>query len=182
MNGFKLETERLRVVKAKAIEEDINFFFNLYTNPEVMKFVGFPYGLNITKEEIKNKILKQDISEFDQSLIVTSKIGDKLGECKLGRPDKNGISVTDIKLFPQYWNKGYGKEIKAALVKYLFENTGCRGVKATPNKKNIASIKMQETVGAKKISEGKYVFPENMKTYTIDVEYYEYILYKEDWF
>ena len=181
MNKFVFETERLKAVKAKPDEEDIDFFFCLYTNPEVMKFVGFPGGLRITKREIKEKILFQEASEFDQALIVITKDGTKIGECKLGTPDENGVSKTDIKLLPQFWNKGYGKEIKAALVKYLFENTGCRGIKATPKKKNIASIKMQESVGAKKISEGKYVFPENMKTYTIDVEYYEYILYKEDW-
>lgn len=116
MNDFKLETERLRVVKGEATDEDINFFFNLYTNPEVMKFVGFPNGLNITKEEIKNKILKQDISEFDQALIVTSKIGDKLGECKLGRPDKNGISVTDIKLFRSTGIKVMVKKLKPPLL------------------------------------------------------------------
>ena len=146
-----------------------------------MKFVGFPNGLNITKEEIKNIILNQDVSEFDQALIVKSKIGDKLGECKLGKPDKNAISVTDIKLFPQYRNKGYGKEIKTALVEYLFNNTECIGVKATPNKNNIASQKLQESIGAKRISEGKFVFPQNMKSYTIDVEYYEYIVFKDDW-
>lgn len=182
INKYVFETERLRVRKAEQTDEDINFFFILYTNPEVMKFVGFPYGLKISKEEITESISAQDISEFDQALLIISKADNKLlGECKLGKPDKDGISETDVKFLPEYWNKGYGKEIKAGLVEYLFRNTDCTGVKATPNKKNIASQKMQESVGAKRICEGKTIFPENMKEFTTDVEYYEYIVNKQEW-
>lgn len=40
---------------------------------------------------------------------------------------------------------------------------------------------MQESFGAKRISEGKFVFPQNMKLITTDVEYYKYIVFKNDW-
>jgi hypothetical protein len=40
---------------------------------------------------------------------------------------------------------------------------------------------MQEAVGGRRIREGCYKFPESMKAYTIDVPYYEYIVFREDW-
>jgi RimJ/RimL family protein N-acetyltransferase len=147
-----------------------------------MVLVGFPEGLRITKEEIRQGIEKQDRSEYDKKLVVELKDSSKaIGECKLGRPDSDGISETDVKFLPEYWGRGFGSEIKRGLVKYLFENTDCGAVKATPNKINIASQKMQEAVGGKKIGEGVFEFPEEMKDYTIDVPYYLYMVYREDW-
>jgi [ribosomal protein S5]-alanine N-acetyltransferase len=174
--------ETSRLIIRKATEKDSDIFFNLWTDPDVMKFVGFPKGLKITSEEIKKTIQKEDNSEYDRKLVIELKeTGQAIGECKLGQPDKNGISETDVKLLPEFWGKGYGKEIKKGLIDYLFTHTKCTGIKATPNKLNIASQKMQESVGAKKMGEELFKFPEHMKDYTVDVSCYIYIVYREDW-
>lgn len=176
------ETKRLIVRKAILSDNDINLFFSLWTNPDVMKFVGFPKGLNITKEEICKIIREQKNSEYDNKLVIELKDDRQLiGECKLGFPDENGISETDVKILPQFWGKGYGTETKKGLIDYLFTHTDCKGVKATPNKLNIASQKMQSRVGGKKVGEGIYRFPEYMREYTVDVEYYVYIVSRRDW-
>ncbi|RKX23729.1 MAG: hypothetical protein DRP45_09800, partial [Candidatus Zixiibacteriota bacterium] len=99
----------------------------------------------------------------------------------LGLPNNEGISETDVKLLPQFWGKSYGSEIKRGLVNYLFTHTNCKGIKATPNKLNIASQKMQESVGAKRVGESIFSFPPEMKDYTSDVPHYIYIVYREDW-
>ncbi len=174
------ETKRLIIRKSE--EKDTPLFYSLWTNGEVMKFVGFPKGLKVTEEEIKDGILKQSEDEYNKPLVVQVKEpGETIGECKLGLPDKNGISETDVKLLPEFHGKGYGKEIKKGLVDYLFTNTNCSGIKATPNKLNIASQKMQEAVGACKVGESSYKFPDHMKEYTEDVHSYIYILYRKDW-
>ena len=174
-----LKTERLVVRQATIADTD--HYFELWTNPKVMKFVGFPHGLKITKDEIE-KLLEQTEGEvLNCRLLVSSTDGEKIGECKLGKPDDEGISETDVKLLPQYWGRGYGKEIKRALVDWLFTNTECIGVKATPNKLNIASQKMQESVGARLVGEQSHQFPDSMRDYTEDVHSLVYIVYKEDW-
>lgn len=96
----------------------------------------------------------------------------------MARPDKAGISITDIKLLPAYWRQGYGKELKRSLVDYLFTHTDCVAVQATPNKENIASIKMQEAVGGVRIGAGSTEFPPSMQAYTRPVHYYIYRVYR----
>lgn len=176
------ETPRLIIRKATTSNEDVEMFFNLWTNPRVMVYVGFPDGLKITHEEIKENISGEDNTEFNKKLVVILKDGAHLiGECKLGLPDQDGISETDVKLFPERWDNKYGVELKQGLVGYLFTHTDCKTITASPNKNNIASHKMQEAVGGKKVGEGLYKFPEKMRDYTIDVPYYVYIVTREDW-
>ena len=64
---------------------------------------------------------------------------------------------------------------------YLFTHTKCRGVRGTPNRKNEASIRMQEAVGARRVAEGCYHFPEEMRSYTTDVPYFEYVVERDVW-
>ena len=137
------ETDRLTVRKAEPSDSDVEFFYRLWTNPEVMVNVGFPHGLKITREAIRTGFEGQDVTEYNTRLVVELKTtGEPIGECKLGLPDDDGISETDVKLLPDFWGQGYGTEIKRALVDYLFLHTDCKAVKASPNKKNIASQKI----------------------------------------
>lgn len=182
MAKILFETKRLRVRKAEVTDQDVEFFYKLWTNAQIMSFVGYPQGLKITREEIKQNIERHYSSDFDSRLIVEEKHSDQiLGECKMGKPDSSGISETDVKILPGYWGLGYGTEVKQGLVDFLFSHTNCIKIKATPNKNNIASQRMQEAVGAKRTGEGIYHFPENMKEYTVDVPYYVYIVEKRDW-
>jgi RimJ/RimL family protein N-acetyltransferase len=160
----------------------VELFFKLWTDPQVMTMVGYPQGLRITREDIKNRIAGEDQTEFDKKLIVEMKNGRQLiGESKLGLPDKEGISETDVKLRPQFWGRGFGTEIKQALIDYLFVHTDCKIVQATPNKKNIASQKMQEAVGGRRVGERTFRFPEKMRSYTCDVPHFIYHVYREVW-
>ena len=182
MEKIVFKTSRLIIRKATASDKDVEMYYNLWTDPRVMSFVGFPKGLKITKKEIYNRITAEDESEYDCKLVIVLKETNiPIGECKLGYPDEDSISETDVKLLPQYWGNGYGTEIKRGLVEYLFTHTDCIGVKATPNKLNIASHKMQEAVGGKKIGEDVYTFPERMRSFTKDVPHYIYMVYREDW-
>ncbi|MBC8416567.1 MAG: GNAT family N-acetyltransferase [Candidatus Cloacimonetes bacterium] len=137
-----LQTKRVKVRKPDKI--DIEMYFKLWNSPEVMQKVGFPQGLKISKEKISEQIKNQDKTEYDKTLVVVEKSSDEaIGECKLGFPNKEGISITDIKLLPEFRGNDYGKEIKNALCLYLFSRTNCKIVEASPNVNNLASIRMQ---------------------------------------
>ncbi|MFC1521169.1 GNAT family N-acetyltransferase [Elusimicrobiota bacterium] len=177
------ETARLLIRKAEPLPSDVDLLYSVWTNPQVMKNVGFPQGLKTTKEKILSDIKNHDDTEFSQYLIVEAKAGNELiGECKLMLPDKEGVSETDVKLLPKYWGKGYGTEIKKGLICYLFKNTDCSAVQATPNKGNIASVKMQEAVGGKRVGEGVWC-PAHKSTIgdAVEVPHYIYRVFKEDW-
>lgn len=174
------ETDRLMV--RPAAEDDAGFFFGLWTNPKVMTNVGFPHGLRITREDVRKQIEKQGDSEFDQLLVVVLKAtGQPLGECKMHRPNQEGIAKTDVKLLPAFWGNRYGVEVKKALLSHLFTHTDCIAVEASPNVGNTASIKMQEAVGGVRINEAVFEFPEKMRDYTAPVHHYVYRVERGNW-
>jgi RimJ/RimL family protein N-acetyltransferase len=174
------ETERLRV--RRAVREDAGMFVALWTDPRVMTNVGFPEGLAVTREEIEANIAEEDDSEFENYLVAVRKgDGAVLGECKLKHPDDEGIAETDVKLLPEHWGHRYGAEVKQGLVDHLFTHTDCRAVQGSPNVKNIASIRMQEAVGAVRVDEKTYEFPEGSKQETASVHHYIYRVFREVW-
>lgn len=167
------ETERLLVRPAEAGDADL--FLALWTSGEVMANVGFPRGLPISREEVLERIADHDGTELDRLLVVVLRAtGTPLGECKMRRPDADGVARTDIKLLPAHWGRGYGVEIKRALVDHLFAHTDCAFVEGTPNVSNTASIRMQEAVGGVRVAERVFEFPEAMRDYTVPVPHYVY--------
>ena len=174
------ETERLII--RLATEADADFYHTLWTHPQVMKNVGFPQGLPITRKELRERLAQAPESEFNRLLVVEQRAtGESIGECKLAWPDDEGIAEPDIKLLPEYWGQGYGREIWTALVAYQFEHTDCAAVQTTPNIHNPAAIRLYESVGARRIDEGVFRFPEKMQEYTTPVHHYRYRLFREDW-
>lgn len=174
------ETERLRVYVATP--DDVELFCSLWTDPRVMRNVGFPRGLPITREQIVDQLQGQSGRVFDARLAVQLRdSGNLIGECKLGWPNDEGISTTDVKLLPAYWGNKYGVEIKQALLDYLFTNTSCSAVEATPNVENSASIKMQEAVGGVRVGEDTFQVPESKREYATPVHHYIYHVRREKW-
>ncbi len=174
------ETRRLSIRSARTGDADI--ILDLWTHPKVMANVGFPQGLRVTREEIVTRIESQGESVFDQLLIVEIKNPiQAIGECNLHRPNDDGVASTDVKILPACWGNKFGVEVKQGLLDYLFTNTDCAAVEATPNVDNIASIKMQEAVGGVRIGETTYHFPESMRDYTTPVHHYIYRVYRSYW-
>ena len=173
-------TERL--VVRTATGQDVDLLYELWTDPRVMANVGFPQGLRTTREEIEARLQKPSESEFEQLLVVELKAtGQAIGQCLMHAPDEEGIAETDIKLLPAFWGHKYGVEVKRGLVAHLFAYTGCTAVQATPNVDNLASIKMQESVGGVRVGEQVHEFPESMRDYTTPVHHYIYHVYRKDW-
>jgi RimJ/RimL family protein N-acetyltransferase len=173
-----------RLVIRKLNESDAGFLYKLWTNPKVMRYVGFPKGLNISIDQILNKyIINQQESELECLMVASKKdTCEIIGECHMSVPDDNGICETDVKLSPEYWGNKYGLEIKKGMVDYIFKHTDAIGIRATPNVDNIPSQKMQESIGAKKVCGANiYVFPEHMRDFTTPVKYYTYIIFRNDW-
>jgi RimJ/RimL family protein N-acetyltransferase len=174
------ETERLTVRKATA--DDAAFYHMLWTHPKVMKHVGFPEGLPITKDEIREQLNDDPDAEFDRRLVIEKKAtGKRIGECKLALPDDEGIVEPDIKLLPEYWGQGYGTELWRALVDYQFTHTDCDAIQTTPNINNEAAIRLYESSGAVRVDQGVFEFPEAMQAFTMPVPHYVYRLHREDW-
>jgi RimJ/RimL family protein N-acetyltransferase len=165
-----------------ATEQDVDLLYDLWTDPRVMTHVGFPHGSRTTRQEIELRLRRPSEFEFERVLVVELKAtGAAIGQCGMHAPDEEGIAGTDIKLLPAFWGQKYGVEVKRGLVSHLFAHTDCTAVQATPNVDNVASIKMQESVGGVRVGEEVYEFPESMRDYTTPVHHYIYRVYRKDW-
>jgi len=182
MSKGKVVVETARLLVRTATKGDAEFYFRIWTDPRVMRFVGFPQGLRITLDEVREQIGNAGTSAFDRRLVVVLKAtGESIGDARLHLPDPDGVAKTDVKLLPSAWGHRYGTEVKAGLIQYLFQHTGCRAVEGTPNKENIASIRMQEAVGGVCVGEGVFEFPEEMRTWTCPVPHFVYHVRRSDW-
>ncbi len=176
-------TERLIIRRATTDEGDINLLFDLWNNPKVMTMVGFPKGLAIKKEDIIKTVESYEGDDpYNKYLIVERKEDQvPIGECKLGAVNKELTVDTDVKLLPNFWGNKYGVEIKHGLVDYLFNHTNCERIEATPNKKNVASIKMQEAVGGSKVDERVFKAPAEAGDFRTDVHALVYHVTRQTW-
>jgi RimJ/RimL family protein N-acetyltransferase len=180
MSRTVFETERL-VIRTSDVG-DAPMYVALWNDPRVMTNVGFPEGLGVTVEEIEENIRKKPDSDYEQYLVVVRKSdGASLGECKLHRPDEEGIASTDVKLLPEFWGHKYGVEVKQGLVDYQFTHSDCVAVQGSPNVNNPASIHMQEAVGGVRVRDATYEFGEDMEMETTDLRLHIYRVFREEW-
>jgi RimJ/RimL family protein N-acetyltransferase len=180
MDRVVFETERLTIRLGE--EGDAGLFYRVWTDPRVMTNVGFPFGLQVTEEEIERNLRKPSETEFGRLLVAELKsTREAIGECHMKLPNDEGIATTDVKLLPEHWGNRYGVEIKQGLLDHLFRRTDCKAVEATPNIGNIASIRMQEAVGGVRIGQRTHEFPESMQQFTCPVTHYIYRVDRSTW-
>jgi ribosomal-protein-alanine N-acetyltransferase len=174
------ETPRLRLRLATV--DDADMYLALWTDGRVMRYVGFPKGLRVTREKIVARLEKEADTPFERLLVAERKdTGEVAGECYLHVPDEEGVAGTDVKLLPAHWGNRFGVEIKRALVDFLFEETDAVAVRGAPNVENVASIRMQEAVGGVRVGEATREFPEEMRDWTTPVHHLEYRVFREAW-
>ncbi|MBC8479466.1 MAG: GNAT family N-acetyltransferase [FCB group bacterium] len=173
-------TDRLTVRIAQA--RDAALFLDLWNNPKVMSFVGFPHGLNLSSEQVIQRLTRSKKTVFDRNLVICTNLDSQsIGECKLSQPDPESIVRPDVKLLPEFWGCGFGKETWQAAVDYQFRHTDCETVEGSPNIHNHASIRMQESAGAKRMGKAVFHFPDDMPVQTVSVTHYIYQISRNDW-
>jgi len=174
------DTARLAVRPATA--EDAGPIHELWTDPRVTTNVGFPQGIPTSVGEIQAQIARDAGRPYARLLIaVRREDGTAIGQVKLGEPGAAGIAEPDIKLSPDHWGQGYGRELWSAMIDLLFDETDCRLVQGTPNVANTASIRMMASCGMRRTGEGVFEPPERMADVMVAVPHFVYRIDREEW-
>jgi len=142
------ETERLYV--RKFIKEDLNAFYEMHANSNVMKYVSEKIMTYEENEKDLNELIafydKQD-NDFWIYAVVRNLDKKFIGTVALVK-DKNNDDEIGYRFLEKYWGNGFGNEIVKGLIKYT-KNIGFSKLIACVSPDNIASEKIIKNYGFK---------------------------------
>jgi RimJ/RimL family protein N-acetyltransferase len=159
-----LETERLilRVLE----KNDLDSFFTINNDPDVMKY--FPTTVNKidTKKMISNEIDLYKKYGYCLLACVIKENHTFIGFVGLKRTLFNSSFTPAIevgwRLNKDYWNKGYATEAAKAVIKWGFEKIGLKEIVSFTSRINKPSIRVMEKCGLTYNSKDDFLHP-NLK-------------------
>jgi RimJ/RimL family protein N-acetyltransferase len=159
------EIQTARLLLRHFTPEDLQDLFDVYSNPEVMKYIG--KGLPLTLEETQTRLRKM-IQHWEHGFgmwAVTHKDSGKfIGRCGLVFLDKTPEVELGYALDKLYWNQGFATEASIASLKFGFEQVGLDRIVAVSQPSNIASQRVMQKIGMN--------YEKNAYFYNCDVVYY----------
>ena len=143
---IKIETERL--VLKKLVDADKERLVSLIGDFRVSKTlsnVPYPYTLDDADEWLKIV----DNEEFNLNIFLND---DLIGGIGL-TPAEDDFYELGYWLGVEYWGQGYATESVMELLNYAKSNTPCEKLKANAFKENVASAKVLEKNGFKRVED-----------------------------
>ncbi len=146
-----LETERL-ILRYQTLA-DIAFLCDLWSNPQVTRFIGGPRDRDRLNTEFEKTARRPTEHTYDLWVLEEKRSGHAVGHC--GYVDKEIDGVVEIDLTyiidPRVWRNGYATEIATALKAYAFSHFSIDRLVALIHPDNIASAKVAVAVGMRKL-------------------------------
>lgn len=146
-----IETERL--VLREIIPEDAEAFFEMDSNPEVVKYVGIKPLTNISQSieniaSIRNQYIENGIGRW---AVICKDDGKLIGwsGLKLIKQINNHQNIHDIgyRFSPEYWGKGFATESSIAVLNYAINKINLNKVYAYADIENEASNHILRKLG-----------------------------------
>lgn len=140
-----MENTDIQIIETS--ETDLENIASLWNDGDVMKYVGFPNGLGVTVEYLRNKWLPYvNINDSRRHYSIYHK---EIGYCgeSYYSVKEDGITALDIKLF----SKARGKGIAYIAFKYAIDQAFRKGnasiVHVDPDKRNVKALTLYKKLG-----------------------------------
>jgi|SRR5690554_349406 len=136
-------------IKIKLTEEkDLSNILILWNNGDVMKWVGYPEGLNISIEKIQEWFSGIQESELANHYVVFTRSDLFCGELFYMKNLKHKRAGLDIKFLPESQGKGLATEALKMFVDFIFKTEEqIEAVWTEPSKENIAARGLYDRCG-----------------------------------
>ena len=149
---YFVETQRLLL--RRVVQEDIELFYNLDNDPDVMRYIngGAPTPYDVFIRNIFPTFLQYDerFPGFGFLAAVEKTSGEILGWFSFRCAEDNPKNIVlGYRLCKAAWGKGYATEGARALIDKGFCEWGVQFVSATTYQDNLGSIRVMEKVGMK---------------------------------
>lgn len=148
-----------KVIIKSTEEEDLKDIQNLWNNGEVMKWIGYPNGLNVSVVKLKKWLEKINKSSIRKSFVVSELTTKSFcGELFYEIDKEYNRAGLDVKFLPEAQGRGLGTESFKLLIKYIFENEPTvEAVWTEPAPNNIHAKKVYEHCGLKQSKQPVYM-------------------------
>lgn len=164
LTKIEMETMKIKITGQKVIikpteEEDLKHIQHLWGTAEVMKWFGYPDGLQVSVEKLAKWLAKIDKSSIRKSFVVFElSTGDFCGELFYEIDKEYKRAGLDVKFFPEAQGRGLGTESFKLLIRYIFENEPLvEAVWTIPSPSNIHAKKVYEHCGLKQSKQPVYM-------------------------
>ena len=121
-----LQTRRLILTRLQSAH--LSALVDLWTDPEVTRFMGGPREREFLAEDLGKTALAPFTEKYDLWALVEKESGTVIGHC--GLLDKEVEGAPEIELVyvlaTAAWGRGYATEIAAALKEYAFQTLGLK--------------------------------------------------------
>ena len=143
-----LETDRLLL--REYVEDDAEVFFELNSNPEVLRFVPDKALLNI--EQARQLLIDHPISDyrkhgFGRGACILKSTGEQIGFAGLKYLQELGEVDVAYRFLPNFWGQGLATEVAIASVRHGFAELGLKQTIGLAMPDNIASVRVLEKTG-----------------------------------
>jgi ribosomal-protein-alanine N-acetyltransferase len=160
------EIETARLLLRHFTLDDLDALFRLYSNPEIMRYVG--KGAFATIEETKPRLIFMiehwEKHGFGMWALVHKESGKMIGRCGLQYLDNTPEVELGYLLDKAFWNMGLATEASLESLKFGFLELGLERIVAIARPENIASQRVMQKVGMKSDKIGRF--------YNTDCVYY----------
>ena len=141
----KIKTENLTLTAIK--KTDAGDYFKLCTDEKLNKYWGYDY-----KEDLKVELYPEyfyDVAKRDEKnkmcLNFAVRLNDKfIGETVLFEFDNHGACKLGVRILPEFFGHGYGKEAFYGTMKWALYGLGMRKIKSSCYKENYPSLKLHK--------------------------------------
>ena len=143
-----LETDRLLL--RQYVEEDAEAFFELNSDPKVLRFVPDKQLLNV--EQARQILIDHPIADyrkhgFGRGACILKSTGQQIGFAGLKYLEELDEVDVAYRLLPAFWGQGLATEAALASVRYGFSKLGLKRIIGLTMPENVASIRVLEKAG-----------------------------------
>lgn len=153
-----LETDRLLL--RKYVEEDAEAFFQLNSDPRVLRFV--PDSALLDVEQARQILIDHPIADyrrhgFGRGACILKSTGQQIGFAGLKYLEELGEVDVAYRLPPAFWGQGLATEAAVASVRYGFDQLGLKRIIGLAMPENVASIRVLEKAGLRYTEEVSFL-------------------------
>ncbi|PWJ44748.1 GNAT family N-acetyltransferase [Sediminitomix flava] len=162
------ETERLILRELNV--SDAKDFYELNTDPEVLKYTGdSPFSSISEAENFLGNYTDYQKNGFGRWAVVLKESNQFIGWCGLKLNEENLVDI-GFRFFQTEWGKGYATESALACIAYGFHQLQLKKIIGRASKDNLASLKVLEKIGMKVWKEDSCEGIENAIYYQIEAK------------